>query len=177
MEPDFISPPIALPFWAAGAWADAGAMQTELLMAKAASIGRRLNVESAWWVSLLQLFNVQAIDAMLRQASAQVLQALAQSWQWSILCLPHSWLHAVQMSAQRAQIAFACWLFLAIAAAASAQMPAQSMSSAMQAAIFFTSGSCRQAAAQWLQATAQALQASIQALNLCGVIFATKCEG
>jgi hypothetical protein len=54
----------------------------------------------------------------------------------------------------------------AIAAAASWQMAAQSMSSAMQPAIIFTSSSCRQAAAQWLQAIAQSLQAAMQAAYL-----------
>jgi hypothetical protein len=51
----------------------------------------------------------------------------------------------------------------AIAAAASWQMAAQSMSNAMQAAIIFTSSSCRQAAAQWLQASAHSLQAAMHA--------------
>jgi len=43
----------------------------------------------------------------------------------------------------------------AMAAAASAQICAQSTSSAMQRAIIFTSSSCRQAAAQWLHSVAQ----------------------
>jgi hypothetical protein len=67
------------------------------------------------------------------------------------------------MSAQTRQIALAKSLPRAIAAAASWQMAAQSMSSAMQRAIIFTSGSFRQALAQWLHAMAQALQASMQA--------------
>jgi hypothetical protein len=50
-------------------------------------------------------------------------------------------------------------------AVASRQISAQSMSSAMQRAIFWTSFSRRQEEAQWLHATAQALQASMQDLN------------
>ena len=46
-----------------------------------------------------------------------------------------------------------------------AQISAQSMSRAMQRAIIFTSGSCKQAIAQWLQLVTQALHASMQALN------------
>jgi len=64
-------------------------------------------------------------------------------------------------------MAFACSLSRAIAAAAKAHIAAQSMSSAMQRAIIFTSVSSKQDAAQWLQLVAQALQASMQALNLC----------
>jgi hypothetical protein len=60
----------------------------------------------------------------------------------------------------------------AMAAAASAQICAQSISIAMQRAIILTSGSCRQDAAQWLHAIAQALQASMQALNFwCGMTY------
>lgn len=69
------------------------------------------------------------------------------------------------MSAQSAQIGLAWTLPLAMAATASAQIWAQSMSRAMHLAIIWTSASCRQEAAQWLQATAQALQASMQALK------------
>lgn len=70
------------------------------------------------------------------------------------------------MVAHKAQMAFACSLPRAIAAAAKAHIAAQSMSSAMQRAIAFTSVSVRQAVEQWLQLIAQALQASMQALNL-----------
>lgn len=68
------------------------------------------------------------------------------------------------MSAQSVQIALAWALPRAMAAAASAQIWAQSMSSAMHLAITLTSVSCRQEVAQWLQATAQVLHASMQAL-------------
>ena len=68
------------------------------------------------------------------------------------------------MSAQSAQIALAWALPRAMAAAANAQIWAQSISSSMHLAIILTSVSCKQEIAQWLQATAQALQASMQAL-------------
>lgn len=55
------------------------------------------------------------------------------------------------MSAHTLQTAWACSLALAMAADASLQISAQSMSSAMQRAIIFTSGSCKQAVEQWLQ--------------------------
>jgi hypothetical protein len=48
-----------------------------------------------------------------------------------------------------------------MSAAARRQICAQSMSSAMQRAIIFTSSSCRQAVEHMSQASAQALQASI----------------
>jgi hypothetical protein len=70
------------------------------------------------------------------------------------------------MSAQSAQIAWACALSRAMAAVAIAQISAQSISSAMHLVIILTSVSCKQDAAQWLHATAQALQASMQALYI-----------
>jgi hypothetical protein len=50
-------------------------------------------------------------------------------------------------------------------AAATRQISAQSISSAMQRAILFTSLSRKHEAAQWLQASAHELQASIHDLN------------
>jgi hypothetical protein len=70
------------------------------------------------------------------------------------------------MSAQSLQIAVAYSLPLAIAAAATWHIAAQSMSSATQRAIIRTSLSFRQEAAQWLHATAQLLQASMQSAYL-----------
>lgn len=58
------------------------------------------------------------------------------------------------MSAHTLQMACACSLPRAMVADASLQSSAQSMSSAMQRAITFTSGSCKQAVEQWLQAIA-----------------------
>jgi hypothetical protein len=68
--------------------------------------------------------------------------------------LEHSSPHAWQICAHAAHIAFADSLARAIAAAATAQMSAQSMSSAMHRAIILTSCSWRQDEAQWLQASA-----------------------
>jgi hypothetical protein len=99
---------------------------------------------------------------MARQASAQALHALAQAWQWSNLCLPHSSVHFWQISAHSLQTAGAQSLLRAMVAAARAQICAQSISSAMHWAIILMSASFRQEAAQKLQAIAQALQASIQ---------------
>jgi hypothetical protein len=95
-------------------------------------------------------------DDMLRHSSAQRRQAAAQAWQWSIECLPHSCAHRSQVSAHSLHIATASSLPRAIAPAAKVQIAAQSMSLAMQRAIAVTSGSCKQAAAQWLHAVAQA---------------------
>jgi len=67
-------------------------------------------------------------------------------------------------------MALLCSLPRDIVAAARAQIWAQSMSSATQCDIIFTSGSRRHGAAQWLQATAQALHAVMQALKISGFI-------
>ena len=82
------------------------------------------------------------------------------------------------MSAHSLQIAVAYSLPLAIAAAASWHIAAQSMFRAMQRAIVFTSLSFRHEAAQWLHATAQVLQASMQAANLSsGISISFECAG
>lgn len=74
------------------------------------------------------------------------------------------------MSAHSRQIAVAYSLPLAIAAAASWHIAAQSMSRATQRAIILASLSFRHEAAQWLHAIAQMLQASMQSANLsCGI--------
>jgi hypothetical protein len=93
--------------------------------------------------------------AILRHSSAQRRQESAQRRQWSCACFAHSSPHAWQMSAQAVHSSRAFSLPRAIAAAARAQISAQSMSSAMQRAIILTSFSCRQALAQWLHAAAQ----------------------
>jgi hypothetical protein len=116
------------------------------------------------WLSF-SWFIGQDMEAILRQASAQAWHAVAHCWQWPISCFAHSSPQDLQILAHSAQIALACSLPRAIAAAANAQMAAQSMSSAMQRAIFFTSGSCKQAIEQELHAIAHALQASMQASN------------
>ena len=93
---------------------------------------------------------------MLRHSSAQRRQAAAQAWQCAISCLPHSRAHRSQASAHSLQIAVASSLSRAIAPAARVQIAAQSTSLAMQRAMAVTSGSCKQADAQWLQAVAHA---------------------
>ena len=85
---------------------------------------------------------------MARHAAAQSRHALAQAWQCWCLCLAHSSPQVSQMPAHSAQMAFACSLPRAMAAAANWQAAAQSMSSAMHLAIIWTSGSFRQDAAQ-----------------------------
>jgi hypothetical protein len=94
-------------------------------------------------------------------SSAHRRQAFAHSWQCAILCVAHSSPQASQMVAQTRQIAALYSLSLDIAAAASWQMAAQSMSSAMHRAIIFTSSSLKHDAAQLLHATAQSLHASM----------------
>jgi hypothetical protein len=91
---------------------------------------------------------VKRYAAILEHSSAQRRQALAQSWQCFASCVAHSSPHALQISAHSRQMAPACSLPRAIAAAANWQMATQSMSSAMQRAIIFTSSSARQDAAQ-----------------------------
>jgi hypothetical protein len=108
--------------------------------------------------------------AIFRHSSAQRLQACAQSWQCWALCLAHSSPHALQISAHSLQMALAWALPRAIAAAASWQIAAQSISSAMHLVIAFTSSSARHEAAQWLQAVAHSLHASMHDSNLsCGI--------
>jgi len=107
---------------------------------------------------------------MFRHSWAHAWQARAQAWQWSMACLAHSSPQVWQTSAHALQIVLAFSLPRAIAGAATAQIWAQSMSSAIHRAIIFTSGSCRHEAAQWLHAMAQALQASMQAAwTWCGI--------
>lgn len=77
-------------------------------------------------------------------------------------CLPHSAAQASHTEAQTPHIAAACSEPRAISPTAVRHAAAQSMSSAMQRAIACTSGSRRQALAQWSHASAQALQASMQ---------------
>jgi len=76
---------------------------------------------------------------MERHSSAHLRHASAQRWQCSILCFEHSSAHRWHTSAQAAQMTFELSLARLIAAAASAQISAQSMSSAMQRAIILTS--------------------------------------
>lgn len=85
---------------------------------------------------------------MRKQASAHRRQAAAHSWQWSIECLSHSSAHIWQTDAQTRQKSFALSLSRDMAAEARWQIAAQSMSSAMQRAIIFTSSSSKQAEAQ-----------------------------
>jgi hypothetical protein len=79
--------------------------------------------------------------AMRRHSSAQRRQAAAHSWQCCMRCRAHSSPQASQIVAHVAQIWEANSLRRAIAADASWQIAAQSMSRAMQRAIIFTSSS------------------------------------
>jgi hypothetical protein len=83
-----------------------------------------------------------------RQACAQSRQALAQVWQCSIWCLPHSAPHASQILAQSVHSSREKALFEAKNCATSRQIDAQSRSRRMQSAIIFTFGSLRHAVAQ-----------------------------
>lgn len=94
-------------------------------------------------------------------SSAHRRQAFAHSWQCAIWCLAHSSPQASQIVAHTPQMAALHSLCRAIAAAASWQIAAQSMSSAMHRAIIFTLSSFRHAAAQLLHTTAQSLHASM----------------
>ena len=85
---------------------------------------------------------------MSRQACAHRRQACAQASQWSIGWREHSSAQASQSSAQKAQAALSLGLPRAISEAARRQAWAQSMSSAMQRAMDFGSGSLRQDTAQ-----------------------------
>jgi hypothetical protein len=80
-------------------------------------------------------------------------------------CFSHSAAHSSQTSAQSEQICGASSLPRPIQAAATRQICAQSVSTAMQRAIAFGSSSFRHIEAQCSHASAQALQASIQ--DLC----------
>jgi hypothetical protein len=102
------------------------------------------------------------MPAMLRHSAAQRRQACAHSWQCAIGCLPHSSAQLSQTSAHIWHTAIANSLPRAMYDAASRQMDAQSMSSAMHCAIALTSCSCKQDAAQRSHASAQALHASMQ---------------
>jgi hypothetical protein len=103
----------------------------------------------------------QAAAAIFRHSTPQRRQASAHCWQWSMSCLAHSKAQASQTSAHSRHAAGAWSLPPAMKAAAKWQICAQSVSSPMHRAMAFTSGSCRQQAAQWLQATAQAWQAAM----------------
>jgi hypothetical protein len=85
--------------------------------------------------------------AMLRQAAEQLLQASAQRWQWSILCLAHSAAHASHAAAHTAHIAFICSPPCAINDAVKLQISAHSISSDTHLAMDLESSLLRQAVA------------------------------
>lgn len=100
--------------------------------------------------------------AILRHSSAHSLQASAHSRQCSVWCLPHSFAHCSQMSAQILQMSFALLLPKLINCAVEVQMAAHSMSNWMHFAIILISSSCVQDEAQWLQTAEHFKQASMQ---------------
>jgi hypothetical protein len=118
-----------------------------------------------WAVAPMPALPPDTMPLMRRHSAAQRRQALAQSWQCCIGCLPHSAAHMSQISAQDWQIMLATSLPLAIAPAARRHIWEQSISRAIQRAIDFTSCSCKQPAAHMSQARAQSLQASMQDAN------------
>lgn len=89
------------------------------------------------------------------QASAQSIQILAHSWQWSCWCLPHSAAQRRQISSHKTRYWWAITESLCNRRAPWTHMSAQSRSRLMQPAIILTSSSCRHSVAQCSQAKAQ----------------------
>src|SRR5438067_2056099 len=108
---------------------------------------------------------------MFRHSSAHLRHPSAHCLQCCASYFSHSCAHASQTSAQSAQSRAAKSLPRDINRTARAQISAQSRSSSMHRAIFFTSCSCRHSDAQCSHAIVQAIHAWIQRWYFsCGII-------
>lgn len=104
--------------------------------------------------------------AMLRQASAQRLQASAHFWQCSIVCLAHSVAQASHAVAHSVHTAAICVPTDAMDVAARRQISAHSKSRAMHLAMRLGLSSARHEVAHCRQAEAQSLHARRHSISL-----------